>query len=81
MKNPKWHTYRLRENSAAANFLAKRMDRPFRVKTNEGGEKGKAGDFLAVGADPTVDRAMWPIDKEIFFKTMKLVTPGIQNAK
>ena len=51
------------------------MVKPFRVKTNEGEVKGKEGDFLAVG----IDREMWPIDKELFFKTMKLITPGIQN--
>ena len=51
------------------------MVKPFRVKTNEGEVKGKEGDFLAVG----IDREMWPIDKERFFKTMKLITPGIQK--
>lgn len=51
------------------------MIKPFRVSTNEGETTGKEGDFLAVG----IDREMWPIDKERFFKTMKLITPGIQK--
>ena len=51
------------------------MVKPFKVNTSEGEAKGKEGDFLAVG----IDREMWPIEKELFFKTMKLITPGIQK--
>lgn len=45
---------------------------PFEVETMEGTLKGKAGDWLVVG----VQGEMYPIDREIFEQTYRLLTPG-----
>lgn len=45
----------------------KQMNKPFKVKTKEGVMEGKAGDYLCIG----VEGEMWPLDKDIFEKTMK----------
>ena len=83
----KWNTYRLKEGleedvaqqwntyQKTAPILAKQMTKGFRVKTKEGPVSGKAGDFLCIG----VENEMWPIDADIFHKTMKLVRKGIKH--
>ena len=67
---PKWNTYQ-----KTAPIIAKQMTKAFRVNTKEGPVSGKAGDFLCIG----VENEMWPIDQDIFHKTMKLVTKGVKR--
>lgn len=45
------------------------MEEPFSVETLEGTLQGKAGDWLMVG----VQGELYPIDREIFVKTYRLV--------
>jgi hypothetical protein len=49
---------------------AKEMDKPFAVKTLEGVMTGKKGDFLVIG----ISGEMYPVDREIFFKTYEVVS-------
>jgi hypothetical protein len=62
----KWSVYR-----KVAPVLAKQMDTPFRVRTREGIVQGKAGDYLCLG----VENELWPVDKEIFERTMQRIGP------
>lgn len=45
------------------------IDEPFEVETMEGVLKGKKDDYLIVG----IQNEMYPIDKDIFFKTYDIV--------
>ena len=54
-----------KEYRKIATVYAKQMDESFEVETLEGTMKGKAGDYLCVGAEGE----RWPIKKEIFEKT------------
>lgn len=48
---------------------AKEMDKEFFVKTLEGVMHGGRGDFIIIG----VNGEMYPVDRDIFFKTYEVV--------
>ena len=65
-----WNTYR-----KVAPVFARQMDKPFRVTTKEGPVEGKAGDYLCLG----VENEAWPVDRDIFEKTMVKVRSGVSR--
>jgi len=69
---PQWNTYQ-----KTAPIVAKQMSKAFKVTTKEGPVEGKAGDYLCLG----VENEMWPVDREIFEKTMRLIQKGVKRAK
>jgi hypothetical protein len=84
-----WNTYRLKTgvNEAVAStwntyqktapIVAKQIHHAFCIQTKEGKMKGKPGDYLAVG----IEGEAWPIDQQIFQKSMKMIASGVSAMK
>ena len=65
----KTEVYAFKEYAKKTTIRAAQIDKPFVVETLEGRMVGKAGDYLAIGANGE----KYPIDKRVFEKTYEEV--------